>query len=410
MKVLVISASFPPMKSGGADYALRLSQELAQCDLQIRVLTSSIRNVATDPLIKVHPIMRQWSWRELPRLLRVVRRYRPDVINLHFVGEVYHHHPMITFLPALLKKLIPRIGIVTHLESGTGIDMSGNPLGARILWRILATAFRVSKKDAEFGTVLRDSDQVIVLSDEHRIKLKPFCANLDEKCTLIPPPPLLPMASDTTESRQLGREALGISSETFLLAYYGYIYPNKGIETLLKAFAIVRQSHPKVHLALIGGTNEVLLRTLNRPDYLQELQQEAQYLGIANDVIWTGYYPSESNQASLFLRGADLCVLPFDRGVYLNNSSFSAAAAHGLPIVTARPNLLETPFEDGKNLVFFPPQMPQALAETVTKLLDDAEQRRQLSKGALKLSREWLSWDVVIRRTLQCFHTATAAK
>ena len=45
---------------------------------------------------------------------------------------------------------------------------------------------------------------------------------------------------------------------------------------------------------------------------------------------------------TLYLCAADICVLPFNVGVRLNNSSFAAAAAHGLPIVTTRGEMLES--------------------------------------------------------------------
>ena len=81
---------------------------------------------------------------------------------------------------------------------------------------------------------------------------------------------------------------------------------------------------------------------------------------------------------------ADLCVLPIDIGIQLNNSSFAAAAAAGLPIVTTRGPHLEAPFVHGRNALFCPPKDPAALADAIRAVADDEALRRRLSKAAWK--------------------------
>jgi hypothetical protein len=64
MKVPFISAAFPPMRQG-------------------------------------RPVIRDWSWTDLPRLARFIKRCRPDAITLLYSGWIYNDHPMITFAPTL---------------------------------------------------------------------------------------------------------------------------------------------------------------------------------------------------------------------------------------------------------------------------------------------------------------------
>lgn len=404
MKVLVISASFPPMRSGGADYALRLCQHLAGAGLQVHVLTSQIPNVATDPDIRVHPIMRAWSWREWPRLARLARRLRPDVVNLHFIGDIYHHHPMVTFVPFLLKKILPQVRIVTLMEHNYGLRPPSLTYFERISWRLFALVAGLHKLHYEFGTVLRDSDSVIVLSDAHRVSIEQRWPGVSAKTLLIPPPPIMVMSQDEGEStRARGREMAGVEPDDFLLAYYGYIYPGKGVDTLLRAFALLCEAcERQFKLILIGGVNEVM-KSADGSSYLDELLDLAAQLGITHSLIWTGYYDTESEQASLWLRGADLCVLPFDDGVYLNNSSFAAAAAHALPIVTTRAKVVEPAFQDGENLLFAEPKDPQSLCEAIQSAIDDPALRARLSQGAARMARRWFSWDSTVKQTLEAF-------
>jgi glycosyltransferase involved in cell wall biosynthesis len=77
----------------------------------------------------------------------------------------------------------------------------------------------------------------------------------------------------------------------------------------------------------------------------------------------------------------------------MNNSTFAAAAAHGLPIISTRGKTLERFFLHGENVFLCPPRDPEAPAATIQTVTDRAELRGHLASGALKLAGEWFSWD-----------------
>ena len=126
-------------------------------------------------------------------------------------------------------------------------------------------------------------------------------------------------------------------------------------------------------------------------------------LGIDDKVKWTGGYAWNSDEASGYLRAADVCVLPFDTGVSLHNSSFAAAAAHGLPVITTRGEILEQPFIHQKNVFLCPPKNPEAMALAMATLIDNPEIRQDHRLGALELAREWYSWDTATELTIATF-------
>src|SRR5262245_51041468 len=101
MRVAVISPTFPPMKSGGADYGFRLCQYLAEREVKVRIITSRIDDIVKDARMDVCPVMHRWSWVEMPRVLRLIRDWHPDVVNIHFSGAIYDDQPMVTFLPTI---------------------------------------------------------------------------------------------------------------------------------------------------------------------------------------------------------------------------------------------------------------------------------------------------------------------
>lgn len=404
MRVLVISPTFPPIHSGGADHAFRMCQYLAGREIEIHVLTSCIENVATDPSLRIYPVMRTWSWAEMPRLLRIARRYRPDVLNIHFSGGIYADQPMVTFAPTFMKKALPGLRVVTQIEYPEPVSVHRLSFQARGGRKLAARLAGTRDVDYGYGTILRDSDRIILLSDAYRPMLSPHYSGIDDKCVLIPPPPLMRMCAKPADwARRQGREKLGVGPDEFLVAYFGYIYPGKGIETLLRGFQSVVKQKGKVRLVVVGGSNEIVLKRLGRNNYARELQGLAREIGLDGKVSWTGYYPAESDLGSIYLRAADACVLPFDDGVLLHRSSFAAAAVHGLPIITTRGDTLEPPFVDGRNVLLCTPQDPTSLAGALTSLIERPELRRNLSAGVLSMAREWFSWDRAIERLMEAF-------
>jgi glycosyltransferase involved in cell wall biosynthesis len=254
--------------------------------------------------------------------------------------------------------------------------------------------------DYAYGTVLRDSDALIVMSDRHRQMLSERNPAVEKKSVLIPPPPLLTMTSAKDEgTREQTRAQLGLTSSHFVLVYFGLIYPVKGVETLLKAFHLVSRDRSWVRLVLVGGV--VAHAFPDRPRFAEEMRELPKQLGFDEKIIWTGEFATDSNEASRYLYASDACVFSHDHGLYLNNSSFAAVATHGLPIVATRGSFVEEQFVDGENLIFCQPKSPESMAAAIRRVVDDHELRRRIAKGALQLAAEWFSWEKATDRTIE---------
>jgi hypothetical protein len=74
VKVLVVSAAFPPMSSGESTNAFYLCQHLAERNLDVHVLTTHSSATACARGITVHPIMQRWSWPEVPRFIKFLKQ------------------------------------------------------------------------------------------------------------------------------------------------------------------------------------------------------------------------------------------------------------------------------------------------------------------------------------------------
>jgi glycosyltransferase involved in cell wall biosynthesis len=231
------------------------------------------------------------------------------------------------------------------------------------------------------------------MSPRHRDHLEKLWPPVTTKTALIPAPPLLRIVDDGDGSvRKRGRVTWGVTGNQLLVAYFGYVYRGKGLEFLLRAVKLAQATVKDVRLLLIGG--------VAHPDYETELRKLACELGIEDRVMWTGRYEPEAEGPSVFLRAADICALPFDAGVHLNNSSFAVAAAHGLATITTAGTDIEPEFEDGVNAWLCPPRDPRALADAIKALAADPALRERLGAGAHRLADQCFSWTRTIDGTL----------
>jgi polysaccharide biosynthesis protein PslF len=86
MKLLVISAAFPPMQAGEADHTLNICRQLGQRGLEVHVLTTKGHEESVNEPFIVYPVMSDWSWFDLPRLITFVKRCSPDVVFLIYMA------------------------------------------------------------------------------------------------------------------------------------------------------------------------------------------------------------------------------------------------------------------------------------------------------------------------------------
>jgi len=259
-----------------------------------------------------------------------------------------------------------------------------------------------------FGTLLRDSARTIVLSSPHRDRLAKHYPEVGEKSVILPPPPLIRFCPDQPATvRQQVRDAIGVTHTDFVLIYWGYIYPGKGVETLLRAFRIVCRRNENMRLILVGGNLEI--PNYSCSDYFQMVQRLPEKLGIADKVTWTGQFNWDSDEGSRYLHAGDACVLPFDYGVTLNNSSLAAASTHGVPVIgTELPVGQDEALEHGRNIYLCRPRDPEMLAEAIELIRDDADVRERLRLGVLGLARDWHRWETTTERLVGVLESAVS--
>ena len=166
------------------------------------------------------------------------------------------------------------------------------PTPVRLGRRIATTWAGRAGVDYTFGTLLRDSHAVVVLSEVHRQQLAERSPESAAKLVLLPAPPSVPPADDSQGIRRCIRQRLGIPESSFVLTCVGYVYPDKGIDALLEVLALLLQRTPNVHLIVVRIAHHPSLSP--EPGYPAKMMARAAELGVQQHVTWTEDVVGES--------------------------------------------------------------------------------------------------------------------
>ena len=163
--------------------------------------------------------------------------------------------------------------------------------------------------------------------------------------------------------------------------------PLKGLNTLLRAFALVLHDEPLVRLTLIGAL---------KPD--GDTRELIEHLKIGHAIDEKGRVTTEE-MVSLY-QSATLAVVP---SVY-EGFGFPAgeAMACGVPLVSTSGGAL--PEVVGNAGVTVPVQDPGAMAAAITALLKDSERRHALSQAGLARVTKEFSWSRAAAQYLDLYH------
>lgn len=175
------------------------------------------------------------------------------------------------------------------------------------------------------------------------------------------------------------------------ILFAGRIEPLKGIDTMLRAMAILQERHPDVLegtcMAIIGGDPWAE----NLDDEMARLQQLREELHIEKLVTFLG----AKDQAILpnYYAAAEVVVMPS------HYESFGMVAleamAMGTPVIASEVGGLAHLVKDGRTGFHIPSRDPEALAERIFELLSNPACRQELGQQA-KVYAEQYAWPNIV--------------
>ncbi|GAB3671977.1 GT4 family glycosyltransferase PelF [Actinocorallia lasiicapitis] len=193
----------------------------------------------------------------------------------------------------------------------------------------------------------------------------------------------------------------GAEPERLTLSWAGRVDPIKDLETLIKAFAIVRDDVPEVCLRLFGGGNA---------EYREKCEKLARDLDVAEHVTFEGRV-EEIRDA--YVAGTVVMLSSISEGfpytlieaMTCGRATVSTDVGGVTEAVAANPN---SP-QDGECGLVVPPRDPEAMAEAAVRLLRDPGLRARMGSVARAKALEFFTVDQAVASFREIYYQLAGA-
>ena len=177
-------------------------------------------------------------------------------------------------------------------------------------------------------------------------------------------------------------------NEGLTYMFHGRLSPEKGIDTLLQAYA--KAALPNARLIIAGSGNE---------EYVKELHDIAEKAGIAQQTSWLGHI----TDIHPLIEKADIGVCP-SRARESFGLSVVEYMAHGKPVITTDNGAQPEYITNGKEGFLVQPGDADALAAAIRRLGNAAE-RKTMGEEAQKSFEERLAFPIFIAKIENVYNT-----
>lgn len=192
------------------------------------------------------------------------------------------------------------------------------------------------------------------------------------------------------------RAELGIPDASHVIVTVGHIRKVKGIDTLVRAAAIVCREFSQASFVVVGDVNE--------PEHFREIQALAKELGVAANFK----FPGSSERVARLLRSSDIFCLP-SRSEGFSNALVEAMAC-AMPCVATLVGGNGEAIEESVSGFLVPPEDPQALALRLLHLMHDPVRAREMGAAARKTVEIRFTEDAMIGGLMRVYDGLLAAK
>lgn len=195
-------------------------------------------------------------------------------------------------------------------------------------------------------------------------------------------------------THQMARAHFGLKPEQRVLLFFGQIKDVKGLDVLLKGFALARIADPSLHL-LIGGR-------VWKTDF-SVYQELIDRHGLAPFcTLHLRYIPD--GEVPYFYRCADLVVLPYLR-IY-QSGVVLMAMSYGTPVLVSDIEGMLEAVDDEDTGFVFKSQDPQHLAQRLVEVFATPGHAARMGQAGLRQVCLHNDWGLLGVQTLACYQRA----
>lgn len=366
-RVAMIAACPFPAGRGTPIRALRLAEALAGRGHEIHVVTYHVGEGAPDASVAVHrirkvPTYRRFepgpTWQKLLVLDPLLAARVAGVLRSRKVDLIHAHHAE-GLLVALLARGLRSVPIVYDVHTMLESELPLYPLGGGRF--ALARAGRLLDR-----SLPRAAAAVLAAHEDVRERLIELDPRLADR---------IAVGGSGVEFERFAGQGNGRADVEPLLVYAGNLAPYQGIDLMLRAFALVRQSRPDVRLRIVADSD------------FEPYERLAQELGVRELIDLP---PARFEDVPAHLTDATIALNPRVSCPGIPQKLLNYMAA-GVPIVSFRGSAKHLAHgehgwlaEDGDVAGF---------AGAIEHLLGNPELARRLGHNARAYARETLTWE-----------------
>jgi glycosyltransferase involved in cell wall biosynthesis len=187
------------------------------------------------------------------------------------------------------------------------------------------------------------------------------------------------------------RSRYGLKAEQPVVLFFGLLAPSKGIDDLIEAFALARQSCDAKLLIAGYPTKHI---------NIDELKEKIARLDLTEHVFLDlRYIPLEEVGALMGL--ATVAVYPYRSST--QSGALQVAYTFGRPVLASAVGGLPEAVEEGRSGFLIPVQSPGDLADKITFLINNPELTKAMGTYARQLSETRFSWRSIARQILDVY-------
>ncbi len=353
MRICLVTA-FPPSTQRLNEYGLHLAQHTRE-QQQVSLTVLADRFEPRLPEVDGYHVERCWGFNDIGtpfRILRAVRRLKPDVVWFNVVYSTFGDNPLAAFIGLCTPALLRLAGFRTHVTLHhlmENVDLRHADIRFPSLY--LAAGSLATR-------MLLKASSVSVLLDRYKQSLEQRygARNITvRRHGILGPAPTPPN--------------FALREGEFRILAFGKFGRYKRLEVMLDAFPAVAAQVPNARLVIAGQDHP------NRQGYMQSLAE--QYRG-DDRIQFLGYIAE--NEIPMVFRRCNAAVLPY------SSSGGPSGVAHlaarfGLPLV-APPiaDIINVTTEEGLAVDYYRTDDTADLADKLIALARDPERQRHMAE------------------------------
>lgn len=247
---------------------------------------------------------------------------------------------------------------------------------------------------AVMDELIQLSQRVVVMTERARGILRDVHGVDGEDVTVIPHGiPDLPDDDPETIKASYGLAGRPV------VATFGLLSPDKGIEYVIEAMATVPDA-----VYVIAGQTHPHIRRQSGESYRESLAVRAKALGVADRVVFWDRYMDDTELGRL-LKMADVYVTPYLKPQQITSGTLAFSVGNGKAVISTPYWHAEELLADGRG-VLVPFRDAHALAGAINDLLGDPLRRRAIESKAYDHGRS-MRWPAVGLEYRRCFEQTT---